>query len=31
MFFRKDYGSPGPGIDRDEPEKTGVPGGDFIH
>ena len=24
MFFRKDYGSPGPGIDRDEPEKTGV-------
>lgn len=24
MFFRKDYAKPGPGVDRDEPEKTGV-------
>ena len=24
MFFRKDYAKPGPGIDRDEPEKTGA-------
>lgn len=24
MFFRKDYAAPGPGIDRDEPEKTGI-------
>lgn len=24
MFFRKDYAKPGPGIDRDEPEKTGM-------
>lgn len=24
MFFRKDYAAPGPGIDPDEPEKTGV-------
>lgn len=24
MFFRKDYATPGPGIDPDEPEKTGV-------
>ena len=23
MFFRKDYAKPGPGIDPDEPEKTG--------
>ena len=24
MFFRKDYAKPGPGVDRDEPEKTGA-------
>lgn len=24
MFFRKDYAKPGPGVDRDEPEKTGL-------
>ncbi len=24
MFFRKDYARPGPGIDPDEPEKTGL-------
>lgn len=24
MFFRKDYAAPGPGINPDEPEKTGV-------
>lgn len=24
MFFRKDYATPGPGIDPDEPEKTGL-------
>lgn len=24
MFFRKDYAAPGPGVDRDEPEKTGL-------
>lgn len=24
MFFRKDYAKPGPGVERDEPEKTGV-------
>ncbi len=24
MFFRKDYAQPGPGVDRDEPEKTGL-------
>ena len=24
MFFRKDYAAPGPGVDPDEPEKTGV-------
>lgn len=24
MFFRKDYAKPGPGVDRDEPEKTGM-------
>ena len=24
MFFRKNYAAPGPGIDPDEPEKTGM-------
>lgn len=24
MFFRKDYAQPGPGVDPDEPEKTGL-------
>lgn len=24
MFFRKDYDKPGPGVERDEPEKTGL-------
>ena len=24
MFFRKDYAAPGPGVDPDEPEKTGA-------
>ncbi len=24
MFFRKDYAAPGPGVDPDEPEKTGL-------
>lgn len=24
MFFRKDYAKPGPGVDQDEPEKTGA-------
>lgn len=24
MFFRKDYAQPGPGVERDEPEKTGL-------
>lgn len=24
MFFRKDYAAPGPGVEPDEPEKTGV-------
>lgn len=24
MFFRKDYATPGPGVDPDEPEKTGA-------
>ena len=24
MFFRKDYAAPGPGVNPDDPEKTGV-------